>query len=630
MAVALTVSTKFVAVDKFSRKIAQMSEATMRFSTKASAAMARVATASNNLSSKLFNLKGALAVLAVGMGAKKIYDLSVSVADFGDNTAEMSRRLGLTAESLQEFQYAAKRGGVENEEFIRSFKKLSRNVGDLRMQQGSLYSTLKKSDPALLSQLKNVKDNEQAFNLIVGAIEKLPNQMDKAALAAAAFGKEGITMLTMTELGTDGIAKMREEARKFGGVMSNEAAASSEAFMDMHDNMMFAMKGLKMTIGTALMPQVKGMMQYITGWIGKNKELVQQKVADFAIKIGNALMWVARNINLIITVIKFYIGSLVLLKVVTVAATLAQYAFRTVQFASNVVMGVSAALTNASSIAVGRNTVALIAYRATVLIATYAQKALNFAMKMNPIGLIILGIMALIAIIKNWSKIIDWIKKQWQKFWGPIKIGIEVFLKYWKKAGEWIRKVWDKATGWIRKLWDKAFGFVVFMVKGFIYIWKRAGEWIRNIWASVTGWISDKWNMIWGPIRETFKGFVQFFKNIIDGIRMIWSDLMEWINRIAIKLTKKMLEFKSKYLFDKTAEIQLKAITTIEEAAAKRNQEGNNKPFNADAATAQTIQQTINKNTTNTSKLEIVDNTGKANMKKKGSKDIKLTKTVGK
>lgn len=79
----------------------------------------------------------------------------------------------------------------------------------------------------------------------------------------------------------------------------------------------------------------------------------------------------------------------------------------------NIALGVSSALSATASVAVGQNTIALAAYNVTTKIATAAtwlwsgavkaytaaQWLLNIAMDANPIGLIIIGIAALIAII---------------------------------------------------------------------------------------------------------------------------------------------------------------------------------------------------------------------------------------
>jgi hypothetical protein len=76
--------------------------------------------------------------------------------------------------------------------------------------------------------------------------------------------------------------------------------------------------------------------------------------------------------------------------------------------AYNVVLGISAALSGTASIAIGKNAIALGAYKAVLALATAGQWLLNAAMMANPIGLIIIAIVALIAIvvvmIKYWNE----------------------------------------------------------------------------------------------------------------------------------------------------------------------------------------------------------------------------------
>lgn len=83
-------------------------------------------------------------------------------------------------------------------------------------------------------------------------------------------------------------------------------------------------------------------------------------------------------------------------------------------FAYNVVLGITGALSTSASIAISSSTVAMNAYKIATGIATAAQWLWNVAMSANPIGLIIIGIAALVAgivlLIKNWSEIVDWVK----------------------------------------------------------------------------------------------------------------------------------------------------------------------------------------------------------------------------
>jgi TP901 family phage tail tape measure protein len=76
--------------------------------------------------------------------------------------------------------------------------------------------------------------------------------------------------------------------------------------------------------------------------------------------------------------------------------------------AYNVVLGITGALSGAASIAIGKNAVALGAYNVATKAVTAAQWLWNAAMAANPIGLIVLGIVALIAlvtvVIKKWDE----------------------------------------------------------------------------------------------------------------------------------------------------------------------------------------------------------------------------------
>lgn len=72
---------------------------------------------------------------------------------------------------------------------------------------------------------------------------------------------------------------------------------------------------------------------------------------------------------------------------------------RVALIAYNVVLGISGALSGRAAIAVGANTIALGAYRATLAVVTAAQWLWNAAMLANPIGLIIVGIAAMIGLI---------------------------------------------------------------------------------------------------------------------------------------------------------------------------------------------------------------------------------------
>jgi hypothetical protein len=188
---------------------------------------------------------------AIGAGITALGIATQKTAEAGDQYAKTARVIGMTAEAFQELNYAAKMSGIDNLEG--SLQKLNKSISDLKNGSGTLTTYLKQNDQQLLNQLKNVSSNEEAFNLLMNAIKKAPNEFQKAGLAQAAFGKSGQELILLANEGAEGIATLREEARKYG-VISNEAAANSEAYLDAQERLKTALSGISIELTSGLMP----------------------------------------------------------------------------------------------------------------------------------------------------------------------------------------------------------------------------------------------------------------------------------------------------------------------------------------------------------------------------------------
>lgn len=102
--------------------------------------------------------------------------------------------------------------------------------------------------------------------------------------------------------------------------------------------------------------------------------------------------FVAKNMGKILKVVLALIGAFVAFKTIVLAITIWTYAF-------GIAQGVSAVLTGKSAMALRNNEIAMKAYKVTAGIATAAQWLWNAAMTANPIGLIIVGVAALIGLV---------------------------------------------------------------------------------------------------------------------------------------------------------------------------------------------------------------------------------------
>lgn len=387
------VSTAFTAKDRVTKAFGSMGKGADKFGRKSSKAFQKASRSGGGFLSKLGSMRtliaGAGAALATGLAARTVNN----IASIGDEAAKTGRQIGTTAETLQELRFAADRQGVSSEVLTKSLQLLNRNVGDLKAGQGTLTTMLKRTNPALAEQLKNVQTNEEAFNIFIKEINKLPSQMEKAALAQAAFGRGGQEILKIAEAGTAGIKDLREEARKYGNIVSDEAAAKSEKYVDALTNLKAAAKGTAVSLVTDLVPGLTKVFQSTADLIVKNKALIATRI-DQGIDLAKQAFQAAlpflkltfRIMSALLPVIQAFLPIMPVLVGGWIAYAAALKAVSIIQAIAGFAKFIGVLRGMAGTMGI-----------------------VNAVMAANPIGAVILGITLLIAagvsLIKNWDAV---------------------------------------------------------------------------------------------------------------------------------------------------------------------------------------------------------------------------------
>ena len=337
-----------------------------------------------------------------------------NIAKQGDEFAKNSRRIGLTAEALQELTFVADRQGVSAEALQKSFQILGKNVGELRHGYGALHANLSRTNPALAEQLANAESNEEAFSIAADAISRTSDEIDRAALTQAVFGRSGQEMITVLAGGSEEIAKLRAEAREYG-IISNENAAISERVMDAETNLRAAFGGLRAEMAERLLPVAEDIMIWATEAV--------MNFDDFREKIEKIIPYLA-----------------------PLAAGLAGFL---------VVTQVAAAI---KSLAAG-------------------FLALNAAMAANPIGLIVAGAVALvtagIAVYKNWGRISDFFTELGARLKAHLSAAAESVRTAWLVAGAGIRRAWGEVSTAVAQGFLRVAGKVAEISEGIPWIGKK-------------------------------------------------------------------------------------------------------------------------------------------------------------
>lgn len=234
------------------------------------------------------------ALLAAGM-----FEAGKSYLETAGNLADMTAQLGVSAEFLQKNRYAAKQSGIAAEDFDNSLSKLSLGMGQLRAGGGKLLGFLggpKGVAPVLLRQVKATKSNEEAFELLMTAMDKIKDPAKRAAFAVAVFGKSGQAMTRVLADGLPAFKELREEAERTGSVLSNDAVAAGDKLGDTLDHLKASMTGVIVSIASRLVPAIQPLVDKLILWVEKNRDIIAlnfEKTVDAIAKALASIDWPA-------------------------------------------------------------------------------------------------------------------------------------------------------------------------------------------------------------------------------------------------------------------------------------------------------------------------------------------------
>lgn len=159
-------------------------------------------------------------LLGVSLGVRAFTGFLKGAVESADAIGDLSQRLGITAEALQELGYAAKLSGADQDALVAAFRGMTKIMGDAA--EGS--KTAKAEFVALglsFEQLKG-KAPDQVLEILLDTIGRIRDPLQRNAELMAVFGKSGADMAQLASRGAAGIEQLRQRARDLGLVLSND------------------------------------------------------------------------------------------------------------------------------------------------------------------------------------------------------------------------------------------------------------------------------------------------------------------------------------------------------------------------------------------------------------------------
>lgn len=199
-------------------------------------------------------LKTAVAGLTAAFTAAAIATRIREQIDLADKLDETAQKAAVSAKSLSTLVYAAKFGGTDMEGLTGSLIKLSKTMFEADTGNKKAAATFQTLGVSVKDQEGKLRASDEVLVELADKFSLMPDNAQKAALAMELFGKFGAQMLPFLNLGAAGIEKLREEARKMGLEITDEAAAAAGDLNDKLDKMRGQTEGAWRQFAMRLVP----------------------------------------------------------------------------------------------------------------------------------------------------------------------------------------------------------------------------------------------------------------------------------------------------------------------------------------------------------------------------------------
>jgi hypothetical protein len=273
-------------VTRLSRSIGNLAKASGV--TKLAQGFVRVGKAAAGVAEQVAKIFAPLAAI-VGVGSiAGVIALATEWGKLAMTVTNAAANIGMSASELMGLQSTARLAGVSAQELTSSLTSLGSTMEDALYGRNQGALMLMNRLGISMHRLKNGSvDTERAMKDLAGVMQRpgINGNAQVQSLIANTFGVGAL--LPLLRKGPQAIDEYQKKVRELGGEMSGPAIAAATEFEYHLLTLQTAVGGLKNSIGAALIPVLQPLIDQLTEWISKNRELIATKVAEYAQKIAD-------------------------------------------------------------------------------------------------------------------------------------------------------------------------------------------------------------------------------------------------------------------------------------------------------------------------------------------------------
>ena len=215
-----------------------------------------------------FNMVGQ--AIMVGMAGEKILGLAEKTADYAHNMELASQKTGMSVQSLQGWAFAASFAGGSAETLTTGMRKFSQEIVHAKEGDEKAIGAFQKLGISM-SDLANLNTDELLMK-IADAFKVHADGASKSAEAVTLFGRSGLNLIPILNMGSDGVREMMKTAKDLGVVMSDDDVRAAAKFEQQEKLLTATTDGLKRKLGMELIPVLSGLIEYFQGLVKAGNE----------------------------------------------------------------------------------------------------------------------------------------------------------------------------------------------------------------------------------------------------------------------------------------------------------------------------------------------------------------------
>ncbi len=207
---------------EFARAMDRNTKRIERFSRRANKDLSRTSKSFDAMGFAAKRLGPVIAALGAGAVIGRLKNTVAALDDIG-KTAD---KMGLTTDALQELRTVAESAGIAQSSLDSSMERFNKRLGEATFGTGAAAKALK--EMGLNADELASMPLDQALGVVADRLTKMAEPTERAARAAALFGREGVAMVNLLREGSAGMEKMRQEARDLGIVVDESLIRGAE------------------------------------------------------------------------------------------------------------------------------------------------------------------------------------------------------------------------------------------------------------------------------------------------------------------------------------------------------------------------------------------------------------------